>query len=265
MLASLLLASLDFPVVSCGPSVAVVLSDVNISEVPNVARVSALASLLLFGVTPVAMVPIFLSVPSATSISNWFWRLALFSSPDVLVLLLGLLLTCSYCCCFVSGVPDLDQVSAAATFPTAVEACSPSCVSKIPGIPAVVGVSAIVGAPPVIAFMLLLASLLLLACWGFWWFFCSCCPTIVAVIIIKNFLLDYIYQTGHFFSCWTIGLSIIRLSDHCFRKTTELSATGLRNSTIGRPTTGTRKPGKNYRCPALVSSLPPFRILHKLF
>ncbi len=62
----------------------------------------------------------------------------------------------------------MDQVSAVATFPTAVEACSPSCVSKIPGIPAVVGVSAIVDVPPVIASMLLLAYLLLMACWGYW-------------------------------------------------------------------------------------------------
>ncbi len=70
----------------------------------------------------------------------------------------------------------MDEFSAVATFPTAVEACSPSCVSKIPDIPAVVDVSAIVGVPPVIVSMLLLASLLLLACWGFWGFFCSCRP-----------------------------------------------------------------------------------------
>jgi hypothetical protein len=36
MLTSMLLASLDFPVVSCGPALAVVLSAVNISKVVGV-------------------------------------------------------------------------------------------------------------------------------------------------------------------------------------------------------------------------------------
>jgi hypothetical protein len=42
MLASMLLASLDFPVVFCGPAVAVVLSARNISKVAGVATVDSL-------------------------------------------------------------------------------------------------------------------------------------------------------------------------------------------------------------------------------
>ncbi len=82
-------------------------------------------------------------------------------------------------------------------------------------------------------------------------------PTPVYIVAIIIFKKSYYWTTSIRLAIfYAVELLDYRLSDHCFRKTTELSATGLRNSTIGRPIPGTRKPGKNYRCPALVSSLP---------
>jgi hypothetical protein len=59
------------------------------------------------------------------------WRSQVFQLS--LVLLSGLLLMCSYRCCFIPGAPSADRVSAA--FPTAVEASSVTVVSNIPGGP----------------------------------------------------------------------------------------------------------------------------------
>ncbi len=114
VLASLLLASPDVPVVSgaaVAPPVVVVLSTVNVPGVLAVARVFTLL-LLTLEVTAVASVPFVVNMPYASGVSN---------SPDTPAVV-GVLccsichLCCCWacCCCFFLGFPAVNRVSAVA-------------------------------------------------------------------------------------------------------------------------------------------------------
>ncbi len=124
------------------------------------------------GVTASADVPTVINIPCARGVSNGSsvlavvgvlccsWRPLLFlASSAVLVVscaAIGLVLLCSYHCCFVLGVFAMARVSYVAAIITAVEISSATGVSKVPGVPAVVSAPDVVGVPTVVSYLLLL-------------------------------------------------------------------------------------------------------------
>jgi hypothetical protein len=153
VLASLLLAFPDVLLDSCPAvvsSVAAVLSAVNFPGVHAVLESQLWLSCCIVGITVAVSVPIVGNIPSPTGVTTHSEVLLLLASSDVPVVscaAVGRLLLRSYCCCFVSGVPEVVGVSAH---------------------PAPVEISSVLVFPTILAFLLLLASLLLLLVSPLW-------------------------------------------------------------------------------------------------
>jgi hypothetical protein len=121
-----------------------------------------------------------------------------------LLLLLGLLLTCSYRPLIIPGVPALAAVSAvAASLLLLHEVYSATGVSNIPGVPAVVG--SLMFLPSLLYWLMLVIILLL----------CSCCSIKKSHYTIR--LSDYDYRTTR------AGLKIIGLTQKIGQKICQTS------------------------------------------